>query len=74
MARQDIAQAVADALTEMGVTVSIDRGGRHPKVLWSDPVSGARGIVTTPGTASDHRSLLNNVRMAQRHVRQARGQ
>jgi hypothetical protein len=73
MARQDIATAVHKALTEMGVEeVRIDRSRRHPRVLWRDLGGQIHGILTVPGTASDHRSLLNNVRMAQRLVRQAR--
>jgi hypothetical protein len=73
MAKQDIAEAVASAIREMGVRdVSIDRSRRHPRVLWSEAGGQRRGIITVPGSASDHRSLLNNVKMAQRLVRQAR--
>lgn len=71
--KQDIAEAVASALREMGVDeVQVDRTRRHPRVLWRDRGGAIEGIITVPGTASDHRSLLNNVRMAQRLVRQAR--
>jgi hypothetical protein len=71
--RQDIAEAVAQALRDMRVEdVTVDRSRRHPRVLWRDMGGSIQGILTVPGTASDHRSLLNNVRMAQRLVRQAR--
>lgn len=73
MARLCIATEVARTLTELGVTATVERGGKHPRVLWSDPQSGQRGIITTPGSASDHRSLLNNVTMARRIIRAARG-
>lgn len=74
MARQDIAGAVADALVVMGVEqVVIDRSHRHPRVLWEDRGGTLRGIITVPSTASDRRSLVNNVTMARRLVRQARG-
>lgn len=75
MAKQDIAAAVADALVQMGVEhVVIDRTKRHPRVLWTDRGGALRGIVTVPGSASDRRSLVNNVTMARRLVRQARGE
>lgn len=75
MARQDIAGAVADALVAMGVeSVVIDRSRRHPRVLWSDRADSIRGIITVPGSASDRRSLVNNITMARRIVRQARGE
>lgn len=82
MAKQDIASAVADALIQMGVeSVVIDRSHRHPRVLWADRISSMapgrgpiRGIITVPSTASDRRSLVNNVTMARRLVRQARGE
>jgi hypothetical protein len=71
VARQDIASAVAEAIRQMGVRdVQIDRTRKHPRVLWRE--GRAEGIITVPGSASDHRSLLNNVKMAQRLVRQAR--
>lgn len=74
MAKTDIARAVRDALVEMGVEhVVVDYGRRHPRVLWEDRGGTLRGIVTVPGTTGDHRALLNNVKMAQRLVRQARG-
>lgn len=71
--KQDIAETVAAALRAMRVEeVTVDRSRRHPRVLWRDMGGRIEGILTVPGTASDHRSLLNNVRMAQRLVRQAR--
>lgn len=73
--KQDIADAVADALRDMSVQeVKVDRSRRHPRVLWRDRGGRIEGIITVPGTASDHRSLLNNVKMAQRLVRRARGE
>lgn len=75
MSRPDVAAAVADALVAMGVeSVTTDRSKRHPRVLWSDRGDTLRGIITVPGTASDRRSLVNNVTMARRLVRQARGE
>ena len=72
MARQTIHGAVADALREMGVEkVIVDLTRRHPRVLWED--RDQRGIITVPGTASDRRSMVNNVTMARRIIRQARG-
>lgn len=72
--KRDIAAACATALRDMGCTVTIDRSRPHPQVRWTDPVSGAPGLANVPATASDHRSLLNNVRMVQRLVRIARSQ
>ena len=75
MARQDIAAAVEEVLVAMGVeSVIVDRSRAHPRVLWSDRGGTLRGIVTVPGTASDRRSLANNVAMARRLVRLARGE
>lgn len=75
MARPDIAAAVADALVAMGVEqVVTDRTRRHPRVLWSDRGGALQGIVTVPSTASDRRSMVNNITMARRLVRQARGE
>lgn len=73
MSKPSIAKAVRDALVAMGVEhVVIDLGRRHPRVLWEDRGGRLRGIVTVPGTTGDHRALMNNVKMAQRLVRQAR--
>lgn len=72
MSRQDIAQAVVEALEEMGCTATIDRSRRHPQIRWMDPVSGTPGLASVPGTTGDRRALLNNVRMVQRLVRIAR--
>jgi len=73
MSRCCVAGAVRTALVEMGVEhVVVDYQRRHPRLLWEDRGGLLRGIVTVPGTPGDHRSLLNNVRMAQRLVRQAR--
>lgn len=74
MARESIVKSVRDALVAMGVEhVVIDLSHRHPRVLWEDRGGTLRGIVTVPGTTGDRRALLNNVKMAQRLVRQARG-
>lgn len=75
MAKQTIHGAVADALRVMGVeAVTIDLSRRHPRILWEDRGGTIRGIIVVPGTASDRRSLVNNVTMARRIVRQARGE
>lgn len=75
MCRTSIAREVRKALVEMGVEhVVVDLTRRHPRVLWEDRGGVLRGIVTVPGTAGDRRSLLNNIKMAQRLVRQARGE
>lgn len=74
MAKVRIHDAVADALRAMDVeSVTIDLSRRHPRILWEDRGGSIRGIITVPGTASDRRSLLNNITMARRIVRQARG-
>lgn len=72
MSKQDIVRAVVEALEEMGCTVTVDRTRRHPQIRWHDPVSGAPGLATVPGTTGDRRALLNNVRMVQRLVRMSR--
>lgn len=75
MAKQDIARAVASALVALGVEhVVVDRTRRHPRVLWEDRGGSLRGIVTVPGSSGDRRSEINNVKMAIRLVRQARGE
>lgn len=72
MVTQSIIQAVVETLQELGVDCRPDRSARHPRVLWEDPQSGQRGIITVPGSPSDHRSLVNNVTMARRIIRAAR--
>lgn len=73
VAKTDIAKSVAQALVDMGVEhVVVDNTRRHPRVLWEDLGGTIRGIVTVPGSAGDRRSLINNIKMAQRLVRQAR--
>lgn len=72
MARDCVADAVRRALEEMGVVVVVDTARRHPQLRWCD--GELTGVLHVPGTPGDHRSLLNNVKMAQRLVRQARAQ
>lgn len=75
MARQTIQAAVVDTLAQMGVTdVQVRMGGRHPQIMWRDAQSGRQGIITVPGTSGDRRAMLNNITMARRIIRQARGE
>lgn len=74
MAKQTIQDAVVDALRAMGVEeISVRMGGKHPQVLWADRQSGKKGIITVPGSTGDRRAMLNNITMARRIIRQARG-
>ena len=74
MAKLSIMDAVADALLEMGVeSVTIDRTRNHGRILWSDRGGELKGIITVPKTPGDRRSLVNNITMARRIVRTARG-
>lgn len=71
--RRGVAEAVRSALERMGARARVEYPPRaHPRVHWTD--GELRGTVFVPGTAGEHRSRLNNIRMAERLLRQARRQ
>ena len=75
MARKnDLRQAMVAELRAAGATITLDgktKGG-HGLLLWT--LNGHQGRTVYPGTASDHRSHINNVATIRRQIRAALAQ
>jgi hypothetical protein len=57
----EIIKRLERELAALGLEATIEHGGRHPRVIWTDPIDGQLRKLVIPGTPSDWRAPRNAV-------------